>query len=246
MRGKALRWAEGHFAGLSLTFLLHAAIITLLLARGEDAGCGGGGEADAASRFEGAQTIEASLAFKAVEPKNRQPQKEKKKKYAADDKAPVVADPDAGPRPEAPEHDVKVRPDEVDITSVLKKNRNQNPDLSSTGADEVPKEGSAGGSEWGTETDARGNPYAGELKGRIHSAWELPSIEQGTGEVLGCVKLDKNGKIVDRFVKKKSGNANLDRSVEVALKQAPDMTEPVPDDLIDLMTVKGICFRFKP
>ena len=51
---------------------------------------------------------------------------------------------------------------------------------------------------------------------------------------------------MDRFVKKKSGNANLDRSVELALKQAPDMTEPVPDDMIDLMTVKGICFRFKP
>ena len=64
--------------------------------------------------------------------------------------------------------------------------------------------------------------------------------------MLGCVKLDKDGKIVDRFVKKKSGNANLDRSVELALKQAPDMTGPVPDDLIDLMTVKGICFRFKP
>jgi outer membrane biosynthesis protein TonB len=237
---------ELHVAGLSVTFLLHAAIVALLLARGEEGGCGGGGDADAAARFENSQTIEASLAFKSVEPKDRQPQKQKKKKYAADDNAPVVADPDAGPRAEAPEHEVKVRPDEVDISSVLKKNRQQSPDLSSTGSEEIPKEGSADGSEWGTEKDARGHPYAGELKGRIHSAWELPAIEQGTGEVVGCVKLDKDGKIVDRFVKKKSGNANLDRSVELALKQAPDMKEPVPDDLIDLMTVKGICFRFKP
>jgi hypothetical protein len=237
---------ELHFAGLSATFLLHASIVAILLARGEDAGCGGGGDADAAARFSDSQTIEASLAFKAVEPKDRQPQKEKKKKYAPDEKAPVVFDPDAGPPPPHPEHEVKVKPDEVDINSVLKKNRGQNPDLSSTGAEEIPKEGSAGGSEWGTEKDAHGSPYAGELKGRIHSAWELPSIEQGTGEVLGCVKLDKDGKIVDRFVKKKSGNANLDRSVELALKQAPDMKEPVPDDMIDLMTVKGICFRFKP
>jgi outer membrane biosynthesis protein TonB len=237
---------ELHVAGLSVTFLLHAAIVVLLLARGEEGGCGGGGDADASARFENSQTIEASLAFKAVEPKDRQPQKQKKKKYAPDDNAPVVADPDAGPRQEAPEHEVKVRPDEVDISSVLKKNRQQSPDLSSTGSEEIPKEGSADGSEWGTEKDARGHPYAGELKGRIHSAWELPAIEQGTGEVVGCVKLDKDGKIVDRFVKKKSGNANLDRSVELALKQAPDMKEPVPDDLIDLMTVKGICFRFKP
>jgi len=240
--------ADGHFAGLSLTFLLHAAVIAVLISRGDESGCagGGGGDADAAKRFEDSQTIEASLAFKAVEPKDRQPQKEKKKKYAPDDKAPVIADADAGPRPEAPEHDLKVKPDEVDIASVLKKNKMQNPDLSSTGAEEIPKEGSASGSEWGTEKDAKGDPYAGELKGRIHSAWELPALEQGTGEVEGCVKLDKNGKIVDRFVKKKSGNANLDRSVEVALRQAPDMNEPVPDDLIDLMTSKGICFRFKP
>jgi hypothetical protein len=234
-------------AGLSLTFLLHAAVVALLVSRGDEAGCASGGDdAGAAARFENSQTIEASLAFKAVDPADRQPQKEKKKKYAADDNAPVIADSDAGPRPEAPEHDVKVTPDEIDIASILKKNKMQNPDLSSTGADEIPKEGSAGGSEWGTEKDARGHPYAGELKGRIHSAWELPALEQGTGEAEGCVKLDKNGKIVDRFMKKKSGNANLDRSVEVALKQAPDMTEPVPDDLVDLMTSKGICFRFKP
>jgi len=242
-----MKRGELHFAGLSVTFLLHAVVVAVLISRGDQAGCGSGGDdADAASRFQDSQTIEASLAFKAVEPKNKQPQKEKKKKFAPDDNAPVIADADAGPRPEAPEHDIKVRPDEVDIASVLKKNKLQNPDLSSTGAEEIPKEGSASGSEWGTEKDAKGDPYAGELKGRIHSAWELPALEQGTGEVEGCVKLDKNGKIVDRFVKKKSGNANLDRSVEVALKQAPDMTEPVPDDLIDLMTVKGICFRFKP
>lgn len=241
-----MKKSEAHFAGLSLTFLLHAGIVVLLLSRGDDAGCSGGSDADAAKRFEDSQTIEASLAFKAVEPKDRQPQKQKKKKYAPDDNAPVIADADAGPRQDAPDHKIKVRPDEVDIASILEKNRQQNPDLSSTGADEIPKEGSAGGSEWGTEKDAKGHPYAGELKGRIHSAWELPAIEQGGGEAHGCVKLDKDGKIVDRFVKHKSGNANLDRSVELALRQAPDMTEPVPDDLIDLMTVKGICFRFKP
>jgi len=237
---------EAHFAGLSLTFLLHAAVVVVLLSRGDESGCSGGDDADASKRFEDSQTIEASLAFKAVEPKNRQPQKQKKKKYASEENAPVIADPDAGPRPDTPDHKVAVKPDEIDIKSVLEKNRPQNPDLSSTGAEEVPKEGSTSGSEWGTEKDAKGDPYAGELKGHIHSAWELPALEQGTGEVEGCVKLDKSGKIVDRFVKKKSGNANLDRSVEVALRQAPDMKEPVPDDLVDLMTVKGICFRFKP
>ena len=60
------------------------------------------------------------------------------------------------------------------------------------------------------------------------------------------MKLDRSGKIVDRFFKKKSGNANVDRAVQVALKEAPDMEAPVPDDLVDLMTKDGICFRFDP
>jgi hypothetical protein len=241
-----VKTAEGHFAGLSLTFLLHAAVVALLLSRGEEGCAAGGDDADAAKRFAESKTIEASLAFKAVEPKDRQPQKQKKKKYASDQKGPTVFDPDAGPPPEVAEHPVKVKPDEVDPASILKKNRMQDDDLSSTGVEEVPKEGSTTGSEWGTEKDAKGHPYAGELKGRLKSAFRVPSLEQGTGVPEACVKLDRSGKIVDRFFKKKSGNANVDRAVQVALKEAPDMEAPVPDDLVDLMTKDGICFRFDP
>ena len=242
-----MKRTEGHFAGLTLTFFLHAAVIALLVSRGDESGCASGGDdADASKRFSESQTIEASLAFKAVEPKDRQPQKEKKKKYASSEKAPVVFDPDAGPPPETPEHPVKVKKDEIDINSVLKKNKMQSDDLSSTGAEEIPKVGSTTGSEWGTEKDAKGHPYAGELKGRLKSAFRVPSLEQGTGVPEACVKLDRSGKIVDRFFKKKSGNANVDRAVQVALKEAPDMEEPVPDDIIDLMTKDGICFRFDP
>jgi hypothetical protein len=233
-------------AGLIVTLILHGAIIAVLVAGEQIFGLGGGKDAEA--RFENSETIEASLAFKAVDPKDRQPQKQKKKKYRPDDRAPVIKDETAPPRPDEkpPDHKVKVNKDEIDIESTLKKNKLQDESLSSTGAEEVPKEGATDGSEWGTEKDAKGHPYAGELKGRIYGAWQLPSLEQGTGEAVGCVKLDREGKIVDRHVKTKSGNANLDRSVELALKQAPDMEDPVPDDLIDLMTAKGICFRFTP
>ena len=233
-------------AGLFVTAVLHGGIIAVLVA-GETI-FGWGGSADADERFASSETIEASLAFKAVDPKTKQPQKQKKKKYRPDDRAPVIKDETAPPRDEVkpPDHKVKVKPDEVDIKSVLEKNKLQDESLSSTGVEEVPKEGSTDGSEWGTEKDAKGHPYAGELKGRIYGAWQLPSLEQGTGEAVGCVKLDRDGKIVDRHVKQKSGNANLDRSVELALKQAPDMEDPVPDDLVELMTSKGICFRFTP
>ena len=60
------------------------------------------------------------------------------------------------------------------------------------------------------------------------------------------MRLSESGKIVDRAVKKKSGNANLDRSVQLALKDAPDMEEPVPDELRGLLTEEGICFMFEP
>jgi outer membrane biosynthesis protein TonB len=236
---------EAHFVGVAVTVLLHGAMLALFVLR-EDGGClGMGGTADAAAQFQNAQTIEASLAFLEVKPQSKQPQKQKRQTYRPDD-GPTIHNPDAPAPPDTPDHKLKVRPDEVDINSVLEKHRVQDPDLSSTGADEIPKEGSASGSQWGTEKDAKGIPYAGELKGRIYSVWQLPSLETGTGEAEGCVKLDKKGKIVERHIRKKSGNANLDRSVELALKQAPDMEDPVPDEHLDLFTEQGICFRFTP
>jgi outer membrane biosynthesis protein TonB len=251
--------------GFVVTVLLHVGLVALALTN-----LGGGdSRADSSdeSRFDSAVTIEAALAFKEVKPQSRQPQKQKKETYAPpvpEVVEPVPEAPEPPPEPEAPKidtdnveqpieeaapkekpkHKVKPKKDEIDIKSTLEKNRAQDEDLSSTGAEEVPQEGSADGSKWGTETDARGHPYAAELKGRIYSVWSVPALETGGGETHGCVKLDIFGKIVDRHVKKKSGNANLDRSVELALKQAPDMEEPVPDDLRVLITVKGICFRF--
>ena len=228
--------------GLVLTVLLHAGLAAVALAH-----MGGSSSAgSSAARFDSAVTIEASLAFKEVKPKNKQPQKKKKETYRPPEDQKIDTDNVQQPEEpvEKPKHKVKPKPDEIDISKTLAKNRAQDDDLSSTGVDEVPKEGSATGSRWGTETDAKGHPYAAELKGRIYSAWSVPSLETGSGEAQGCVKLDESGKITDRAVKKKSGNANLDRSVELALKQAPDMEEPVPDELLSLITEKGICFRF--
>ena len=252
--------------GLVVTVLLHAALVVVTISKlGGDSAAA----SDPSERFDESITIEAALAFKEVQPQSRQPVKQKKEKYAPPvEEVPVPAEtppPEPPPEPEAPridtdnqvqaeeppkaakekpKHKVKPRPDEIDPESILEKNRVQDEDLSETGVDEMPKEGSADGSAWGSERDARGDPYAGELRGRIESVWSVPSVETGTGVAQGCVKLDEDGKIVDRHVKKKSGNANLDRSVELALKQAPDMEDPVPEHLIDLITVKGICFRF--
>lgn len=227
---------ELKFAGISTTVLLHGALLGLIILKQS-------GSSDASQGFGEAVTIEASLAFKERTSENNQPQKQRRKKYRPPE-APKIAD-DTASEPEKEEDRDKPPPDaDFDIEATLDQNRIDDPDLSSTGVDELPQEGSADGSEWGTERDAKGDPYAGELKGRIYSVWKVPTLETGSGEAHGCVKLDKDGKVVDRHMKKKSGNANLDRSVELALKQAPDMEDPVPDHLIDLVTVKGICFRF--
>ena len=62
-------------AGLVVTAILHGGIIAILVA-GEQI-FGWGASADAEERFASSETIEASLAFKAVDPKTKQPQKQK-------------------------------------------------------------------------------------------------------------------------------------------------------------------------
>lgn len=246
MRQKDQVSSNGVFVGLSVTALLHMGMIAAFMSS-TDNGCGGGAaEASDEDRFAQSETIEAALAIKAVKPESKQPQKKKKKKYRPVERG-FSRDENRKPKNEEkdePKHKVPVLPDEVDINSVLEKNRSQDETLSSTGADEVPTEGAADGSIWGTERDAKGHPYVGELKGRIYSEWKVPTLETGSGVALGCVRLNTSGKIIDHGLKTPSKNSNLNRSVEIALRKAPDMEKPVPDKLKELLTVKGICFRF--
>jgi len=236
--------SQSIFSGLAATLLLHLFVAGLVVSKNDDgAGCSGGGNAEATD-FGQAETIEASLAFKEVKPKNKQPQKKKKKKFKP--KVEDGASKEEKLKPEDKKKDENLRPDEdeVDFASILEKNRKQDEDLSDSGSDEIPVEGSASGSEWGTEKQAKGDPYVGELKGRIYSVWKVPALETGVGQALGCVRLNEEGEVVDRELKKRSKNSNLDRSVEVALKNAPPMESPVPDKLKTLLTVNGICFKF--
>lgn len=235
---------SGSFVGISLTALIHLAIVAAFTGNFSDSGCGGTARAAPDQGFEKARVIEAALARKKVEKKDNNPQKKKKKKYKPTENRYSRDEKRKPEKKDEPKHKVPVQPDEVDINSVLEKNRSQDDNLSSHGADETPQEGSTNGSIWGTERDAKGDPYVGELFGRIKSEWRVPALERGNGVALGCVRLDDKGKIVKTLLKKRSSNANLDRSVELALKKAPPMEDPVPAHLKELLTVKGICFRF--
>jgi hypothetical protein len=236
-----MRDNQSIFSGLVTTFFLHLFVIGVVIAKPSGfESCGGGGNSD----FAEAQVIEASLAFKEVKPKSKQPQKRKKKKFRQKPEDGASRVEEIQPK-EKKKETMHVDEDEIDINSVLDKNRKQDEDLSDFGSDEeIPTEGQADGSEWGTEKDARGDPYVGELKGRIYSVWKVPTLETGKGLAIGCVRLDADGKIVARELKERSKNINLARSVEVALKDAPDMDRPVPEELKSLLTGTGICFNF--
>ena len=242
MRRNEKALTNGIIVGIGLAIVLHVGMVV-----GFVAGTGGGGTAEAGEdedRFAKAETIEAALAIQEVLPENKQPVKKKKKKYKPDERG-VSRDEDRKPKKrDDPKHKVPVLPDEVDPDSVFKKNRSQDETLSSTGEDKVPTQGAAKGSIWGTEREAKGHKYVGELKGRIHSEWKVPTLVTSGGVALGCVRLNPAGKIIDNGFKRRSKNSDLNRSVSLALKKAPAMEDPVPSELKELLTVKGICFRF--
>lgn len=227
-------------SGIGAAVFLHMILVGFLLLTDTSPKA----EAEVETNFGQAQTIEASLAFKEVKPKSKQPQKKKKKKFKPRVEDGASKKEKLDPKKEKKNKPVPVEEDEIDYTSILEKNRKQDEELSDTGSEEIPVEGSTTGSEWGSEKDARGDPYVGELKGRINSEWKVPSLETEGGTAIGCVRLDEDGKIVDRELKKRSKNRNLARSVEVALKNATDMEKPVPAKLKSLLTVQGVCFKF--
>lgn len=246
MRRKEKASNNGIFVGLSVTALLHMAMVVAFMSQSGDSGCAGSASAadEDEDRFAKSTTIEAALAIKEVKREDKQPVKQKKQKFKPEERG-VSRDETKKPTErKEPEHKVPVLPDEVDPESTFKKNRSQDETLSSTGVDEVPTAGAADGSIWGTERDAKGHKYVGELKGRIHSEWKVPTLETGGGVALGCVRLNDAGKIIDHGFQQRSSNSNLNRSVTLAMRNAPPMETPVPAELKELLTVKGICFRF--
>jgi hypothetical protein len=231
-----------HIAGVIMTVAVHAVLASAMV---RSSGCAiAGRDPQKPPGFDDAEVIEASLAYRSAA-KKRQPQKKKNPMVAPPDVVGVSHDADKVPVPPDPDKPDKPPPPEfIDPKATFNKARDIDLDEAPTesGQDDSHEEGSADGSEWGTSADARGDPYVGELKGRI--PWEMPTLERGSGVTWGCVRLAPDGKIVDRELREKSGNANLDRSVEEALRNASDMEQPVPEHLAVLLTEKGICFRF--
>lgn len=113
--------------------------------------------------------------------------------------------------------------------------------------DEQPV-GAFDGSEFGFGDETRGDPFLGALKADLLRNWEYPEILSDVGTPVGCIHIEPDGKIEESELREKSGNSELDDSVERALAELQKLRgkdpKPVPAHLIP-KTRKWICWRMK-
>jgi hypothetical protein len=159
-------------------------------------------------------------------------------------------------KPEGVSHDENAKPvdkpkdepkDDIDIDKVLNRNRDDDEDLD-VGVTTQPVVGAFDGDEQGWGDETRGDPYLGALKSDLLRAWEYPEILSDVGTPVGCIHLEPDGTIPEVVLREQSGNAELDDSVERALKELQQKREkdpkPVPAHLVP-KTRKWICYRMK-
>ena len=99
-----------------------------------------------------------------------------------------------------------------------------------------------------------GDPYLQDAVKDVLAGWEYPKILDTAGTPpLGCVQFDLDGKVLDLHIKEKSGNGDMDDSVERALKQFKETRNKDPKAVPDRNGLREkiagwngwICFRFK-
>jgi hypothetical protein len=238
-------WAAGVTVGLHVLVVVGLVVMGHLDASAQDK-----------RRDDEPTVIEAGLAFKSKSTGG------KKSKLAQKDLAPKVKPPDVegvARNPDAPPPDPKLEkpkdktpppPDKVDPKSIFDKDRDKESGDTKTGEqqDDQTREGQADGSEFGTLERAKGDPYVGELIGRMTADFTIPSVVTEEGLVTwGCVKLDKDGKILERKMDPdhKSRSHAFNSAVGERLKQTTDMESPVPGHLVAMLVGKFVCATYR-
>jgi len=208
------------------------------------------------------ESIEAELAMKS-EDAPKQPQKDRR---APDPKVDEAIGGDANAKAETCKTDAdcaagkvckkslcvkdkdKTHPDDpIDLT----KYQHKTDDDAEVGEPTPIKLGSFDGSEFGWAPTTKGDPFYIDMIKELRQNWEYPRISSDEGVPVGCLRLEANGKISDTLFKEKSGNAELDDSVERAMtavrKNRNDNPIEVPTHLLQQgVTTKWLCIRFKP
>jgi hypothetical protein len=186
--------------------------------------------------------IEAGLAIKkkSIEgPKSKMPQKEDQPKVKPPEQQAVARNPDVVPPPA----DKKPKKPDPDTQSVFDRFRKM--DTTSTDTREV--QGADDGSEFGTLERAKGDPYVGELIGRMIADFTVPSVVSDTKLLThGCVKLGDDGTIRERAIdpENKSRSHAFNSAVERRLQETTDMDKPVPNHLKKMLVGKFVCATY--
>lgn len=239
-----------------MTSLVHGAVVVGLVAFSD---CAGGDDRPKIGQM---VTIEASLAYKSGGPKVTQPQKKSGRKpppTPTPETNPVSRDENQEPvetKPDPPE-----KQEEEDFAKQFEKFRDerQQEDEGGEEAGDGSESGRPGGafdgSEHGFAEVNKGDPYLRELAAQAHGFWNVPTLEQGSGQAAGCVRLGENGRILDSELgrdldlpgAKSPQNATVDAAVKRALKQLTELraseAKPVPAHLMEA-TTQWICFNF--
>lgn len=236
---------SSHISGAITTALVHVAVALFVFGLSDRSGCRNAGAERPKLTM---TTIEASLAYKS-NTRSKQPQKRTRLPQP-------TAQPDGVSRDEnRPVEPDKKKPAETeeDYSKQFEKYRQQRQnndddvDIDDDDKNAPRPGGEFNGSEHGFAEVSKGDPYMQELAKDVYSGWEVPTLEQGNGAAIGCVRLTSDGKIIDSQLETKSGNANIDRSVKLALTSLQEQRNKkpvaVPRHLMEI-TAQWTCFKF--
>jgi len=204
------------------------------------------------------ESIEAELAMKSEEAP-KQPQKPKSAPVPLEDEA---VGGDAKAAPETCKTDaqcaqgkvcresqcVRSKPNATDVPPDLTKFKHRTDDDEEPGNSTPIQLGAFDGDEFGWASGTKGDPFYIQLVKDLREGWEYPKILSDQGSAMGCFRIAPNGEISDTQVKEKSGNSELDDSVERAMislkKRRSEHPIQVPTHLLN----KGdfLCLRFNP
>jgi outer membrane biosynthesis protein TonB len=191
------------------------------------------------------EAIEASIAYKQAEPQ-KQPQKQKRAPEPEVEPEGVSRDPDRPPDPQPPK-DEPTKKDDPPPLDWRKFQRPSNEDLDvGQPVDDPGVFDPNAPPGWATET--KGDPYFRKLVSDLRDGWEYPEILGAEGVPVGCMRLERDGRVTDTLLRERSGNPALDDSAERALKalekQRSKNPPAVPDHLLK-QTTRWICFKFE-
>ena len=200
-----------------------------------------GSNKPAGPALEDLEVIEASIAYKKAEPQ-KQPQK---KKRAAEEKILEGVSRDENKIPEKKDEPKSKIDDDDPLKDIRRPNTDEDLDVGKVVDDPGVFDPDAKPG-WAEET--KGDPYFQQLLQQLRDGWEYPELLQAQGVPVGCMRLERDGRVTDTLFKEKSGNAELDDSVERALKNLEkvrkDDPPAVPDHLLK-HTTRWLCFKFE-